>query len=269
MMQKAMQKSSEPATSALRIRFVGEPPANTEVFCKFADPRTMVAVGEAAAVDSSDRGDTDRIDIISTSNTQQSAQDFQSWIGSDTPPVVIKTDAGTVRWRAGRAVVQASAGDCKALLPAVIEFAFYEGELRKLEQAVAPFEATADADVSHAYEMTPKHRRHWDRLYRTMEQLYRLRLQFARLEPHLHRPSATLPSEARRLFARLASKAQVADRLEAISDRLETCEDLYEGACDRITDYKAYRKGNWLEIAIVILLAAETILLLVQGHLGR
>jgi hypothetical protein len=268
-MQKAMQKSSESVVNTRRVHFVTETSGTGEVLASFTDPRAMLAVGEAVAVDGGDRSDENRVDILSTTDTQQSAQHFQSWLGGESPSLVIKTDSGTVRWRAGRAVVQASVSDAKALLPAVIEFAFYEGELRKLEQAVLPFETTADADVSHAYEMTPAHRQHWDRLYRTMEQLYRLRLQFARLEPHLHRPSPTLPSQARRLFARLASKAQVADRLEAISDRLETCEDLYEGACDRITDYKAYRKGNWLEIAIVILLAVETGLLLMQGHGGH
>jgi hypothetical protein len=268
-MQKVIQKSSESMVSALRIRFVAEPPANTEVFGRFTNPRAMFAVGESVLVEGADRSDVDRIDIFSTADTQQAAQDFQQWIGSDTAPLVIETDSGTVRWRAGRAVVQASASGCNALLPAVIEFAFYEGEIRKLEQAILPFESTADADASHAYEMTPRHRQHWDRIYRTMERLYRLRLQFARLEPHLHLPSSALSSEARRLFARLARKARTADRLEAISDRLETCEDLYEGACDRITDYKAYRKGNWLEIAIVILLALETVLLLVQGHFSH
>jgi len=272
-MQTTISPPSEIASGALRIRFIADAPADAGVFCRFVDPGATVAVGESVAIDSlsSTTADSvDRIEIISTEDTGESGQKFQSWLGTPGPAtVVIKTDKATVRWRPGRAVVQASPADCKSALPPLIHFAFYEGELRKLEQAVVPFEATANADVAHAYEMTAAHRQHWDRLYRTMEQLYRLRLQFARLEPHLDGPAPALPRQARQLFARLARKAQVAARLEALGNRLETCEDLYEGAVDRITDFKAYRKGNWLEIAIVLLLALETVLLLVQAHNGR
>ncbi len=266
------QPSSETIATALRVRFTAEVPDGAGVFCRFADPRAMVAVGESVAVDvlSNNTDSADGIDIITTGEAKLSAQKLQAWLGTDSAcALMIKTDDLTLQWRPGRAVLQASAADCKMPVPAVIEFAFYEGELRKLEKAVEPFEAAAAADVSHAYEMTAEHRPHWDRLYRTMEKLYRLRLQFARLEPHLHRPNSQLTAEGRRVFTRLATKAQVADRLEAISDRLETVEDLYEGAVDRVTDYKAYRKGSFLEIAIVILLAVETALLLLQGHLPR
>ena len=44
-----------------------------------------------------------------------------------------------------------------------------------------------------------------------------------------------------------------------MSNRLEACEDLYEGAVDRITDHRWYRKGMLVEIAIVILLFLEVL----------
>ena len=53
----------------------------------------------------------------------------------------------------------------------------------------------------------------------------------------------------------------MADRLEAFNDRLEACEELYEGAVDRITDYRWYEKGLLLEVAIVVLLSIEAALL--------
>ena len=62
-------------------------------------------------------------------------------------------------------------------------------------------------------------------------------------------------------MSRLRARADVADRLESFNDRLEACEELYEGAVDRITDYRWYEKGLLLEVAIVILLAIEAVLL--------
>ncbi len=263
--------------SALRIRFVAGGCETGEIYCRFSDPLPMVAVGESVrpmAMSPCWPEPVDQIEIVTTGDGGGWAGKMGSWVAPPENPgapatVSVKRADLKVSWRPGRAVIQGSAEDCKTLLPGLIEFGFYEAQLRKLEQAVLPFESTSDADVAHAYEMTPKHRQHWDRLYRTMEQLYRLRLQFARLEPRLDGPSPALPAEARRLFTRLAEKADVSERLEAVSNRLEACEDLYEGAVDRITDYKAYRRGNLLEIAIVILLAVETVLLVVQPHFLR
>ena len=63
------------------------------------------------------------------------------------------------------------------------------------------------------------------------------------------------------LIRQLSRRATVEDRLSALNDRLEVCEDLYEGAVDRMTDDRWYRKGNLLELIIVILLLIEVVLL--------
>ncbi len=257
--------------SALRVRFLAEAPANAAVFARFSDPRSMVAVGEstdAASLALPSTTTTDSVEIITATAVKLPAAKLQEWLG-DTDRIRVKTELCTVYFRPGLVVFHAQADVSQPLIAAVVEFAFYESQLRKLESAIKPAESTADADVSLAYEMTGKTRHQWDRLYRTMEQLYRLRLHFARLEPHMQHAPETLPVEARQVFRRLLSKARIADRLEAASNRLETCEDLYEGAIDRITDYKAYRKGNFLEIAIVILLALEVALMWMQWHGAR
>ena len=278
--------------SALRIGFVtggsdsgsaGGSEASgvsNEIYCRFSDPVATVAVGESVrpfALPPCWPEPVDQIEILTT-DAGGFSEKILSWMAAPENPaapatITVKKAALTVSWRPGRAVVQGTAHDsaqnCKSLMPGLIEFGFYEAQLRKLEAAVLPFEATSDADVSHAYEMTTRHEKHWDRLYRTMEQLYRLRLQFARLEARLVHPSPALPMESRRLIDRLVEKAGIEERLEAVSNRLETCEDLYEGAVDRITDFKAYRRGNLLEIIIVVLLAVETVLLLAGPHFMR
>jgi hypothetical protein len=62
-------------------------------------------------------------------------------------------------------------------------------------------------------------------------------------------------------MARLLSKADVEARLSEINDRLEAMEDLYEGANDRVADYRWYRNGHLLEIGIIILLLVEVVLM--------
>ena len=114
-------------------------------------------------------------------------------------------------------------------------------------------------DLSFRIRFAGRH--NWDRLGRTVESLARMRLTFARLEPQLYLPPRSLPPDARRLVSRLRARADAADRLEALSDRLEACEDLYEGAVDRITEFRLYEKGLLLEVAIVVLLAIEAVLL--------
>jgi hypothetical protein len=53
----------------------------------------------------------------------------------------------------------------------------------------------------------------------------------------------------------------VDDRLEGFSNRLEACEDLYEGANDRIADYHWYLEGGWMELTIILLLLIEIVLM--------
>ena len=65
---------------------------------------------------------------------------------------------------------------------------------------------------------------------------------------------------------RLIDEAEVDTRLEAASNRLEAFEDLYEGANDRIADYRWYLSSEWLEVGIIFLLLVEVAMLGFQIH---
>jgi hypothetical protein len=245
------KRSNSEKGNSTWYRFVTELHARGETARKYSDPRSMAAMkGTAADATSSDM---EMLEVVTTDDVKSAAEDES---------IIVETDLGKVGWQPGKAVLQTRAID--PLLPALIDFAFYEAELRRLEAAILPHQATADADVALSYNIAESDRSQWNRLYRTMEELYRLRLQFARLEPHLFSVDRSQPLAARRMFNRLLVKAKIEERLEALSDRLEVLEDLYEGAIDRITDYRNYRKGSLLEIGIIVLLAVEVILLLVH-----
>ena len=88
------------------------------------------------------------------------------------------------------------------------------------------------------------------------------RVRFARLAPCLHKPAATLTGSARRLAGELAVQAEVVDRLGSVDDRLEVYEDLYELANDRLSEFSYFYREFRVEIWIVVLLAAELIVML-------
>ena len=169
----------------------------------------------------------------------------------------VPVDGGRLRWRPGRAVLQGPVTAQHDVLAGVADFAFYEAQLRRLEAALPPFEAGAADDVRIAFAINDADAQQWPRFAQRVEDLAALRLTFARLEPRLAGPSRSLPLAGRRVFRRLLACAAVEDRLAAVTDRLEACEDLYEGAVDRITDHRWWRKGHRLEAVIVVLLAVE------------
>ncbi len=262
---------SKAAITAWRFRFVAH---NGEVrgdeSRHFTHPHSVTVVRQALPVgDGLDVGPEplDWLDVICVSVPSALPPNLKGWLNPPADPsavttVGVQTETVKLRWRPGRAIVFGSTHDCDKAIAGLVEFAFLEGELRRLEQAITPHQATAERDVDFAYDIRSRDRSQWARLYRTIQALYTLRLQFARLEPQLLQASRTLPAEARHLIARLSAKADIEARLESLSDQLEACEDLYEGATDRISDFCNYRKELWLEIAIVILLLVEVVLLL-------
>jgi hypothetical protein len=190
----------------------------------------------------------------------------QGWLAPPEHPdapaaVTVRRSGVTVEWRPGRAVVHASADRFDGVLAGLADFAFYEGELRTLERTVEAGEATAVADTARGYRIQARDREHWPRFAALIEHFGSMRLTVVRLEPRLAKGSRSLPPQARWLMNRLLAKAGVETRLESFSNRLEACEDLYEGATDRVADYRWYRTGHRLEWGIIFLLLLEVALM--------
>jgi len=172
--------------------------------------------------------------------------------------LVIKGDK--IAWRPGRAVVHGTFKSRDAIVAALADFALYEGELRRLEHELEGPEAAAEEDVGRAHSVCYRDRAHWPRFATMIESLAKMRLQLARLEPRLLRPSRNLSQSARRIVLALRRAAHVETRLEALNGRLEACEDLYEGANDRVADFRGWFNGHVLELIIVALIVEATLM---------
>lgn len=179
--------------------------------------------------------------------------------GTDQPPITMKNRWGTIRWRPGRAVIECAADRFEILLLALTDFALLESELRRLDAELRDVEGQAGADVTLSCRVQWQHRSQWDRLVQITEQLLHLRLAFTRLESQMSIRPPLSDLAARNTTSSLLRKTQMPARMEAYGNRLEACEDLYNGALDRIAEFRGYQMGEWLEIIIIVLLALEVV----------
>jgi hypothetical protein len=271
----ALTAATSSAVVVRRIRFVTNAASGAKVRRVFQHPRSCIAVEEIVTQAELPAPKTwpeltEQLDVVFLPKGSTAID--AGWLATPEQPeavlpVVFEWEGCTIHWRPGRALVQ---GDCTAqeeLLAGIIEFAFHEGELRRLEQEVTANEADTRADVALTYQIRWRDRKNWARIHNKIESCSRLRLVYARLAPRLAKGSRNLPRGSRRVMGLLIRRADVESRLEGITERLEACEDLYEGASDRIVDYRGWFTGHLLEIVIILLLLIEVAFLAVDAYM--
>ncbi len=275
-----MHSRADKSAWAKRVRFVAEAPPGAKILRAFQQPSRCFAIEETVEFSdvllaegaSQEPADQIIVMLLSPDGSTEARKLAEKWIGSATGPSMASTVGFTissqkVQWRPGRGMIQAPADAFDDILAAVVDFAFYEGQLRQLETTLTSYEAMAPADAARAHRIRFRDRKHWQRIGETIEILYQMRLTYARLESQFVAAPAALPRDSREFLTRLVEDAGISDRLETFSNRLEACEDLYEGANDRIADYRWYVGGHWLEIAIIAILLVEVVLMAVDVYM--
>ena len=191
----------------------------------------------------------------------------QEWIGAplqDTPSslieVLVRSDR--ILWRPGRALICAAPERFDEVLVGVIEFTFYESELRRLETEVAAEWSVAEIDISLTHAVSPRDLRRQPHVNDMTRAALQRRIQFARLEPVLEKGPGALSGPVRRMFSEMAVQSDVPDRLRYVDDAIEVFTELYESANCRLTEFDYARKEFWLEISIIVILIAEVVLML-------
>ncbi|QJW97328.1 hypothetical protein [Frigoriglobus tundricola] len=264
---------SEPPSGVVvrRLRFASHSVATGRICRTFKHPRLCLAVDEPAApadFNHKPAAHEPADELLVVFVPARAAAEWKAigdgWFPApapDTPTADVAWRGGRVQWRPGRAVVHLTGAAQDEVLSALAEFAFYEAELRRLETELDTREATAADDVGRAHTIRRRDKAHWPRFTAAIEAFARMRLTFARLAPRLSEdPSAPGPL-GHRLASRLFLHARAGARAEALDARLEVCEDLYEGANDRVADVKGWHDGFVMELIIVLLLLLEVVLL--------
>ncbi|MCX5684225.1 MAG: hypothetical protein NT049_11140, partial [Planctomycetota bacterium] len=195
----------------------------------------------------------------------------QAWFDEpgpdDVPPVHVAMEGGSVRWRPGRAVIEAPADRMDAALVAVVDFAFYEHQLYRLEAEIGADWPAAEADVPLMHHVcSTEVAREAAVAQRGIEVALR-RLRCARLETGLLAPAAALGDAARRIGEKLRDESDVEDRLETLDGRIEVVEYIYELAGQRISDYRHFRREYAVEIVIAAILSLEALLVAYEIYL--
>ena len=251
-------------TGEYRIRYVEQIASGDAVLMRFEDPSPRYAVLDNSATVTGEAGEVLDVVLVPPSSAVPTAMEAGAGeSGASEATVFVKYRGVEAMWRPGRAVLQCESGQAEALLSAVVEFDHYERELRRIEREIADGWAELEQDKALAFDVTPADLKRSAAVGARMNQTFARRIRFARIEPHLYEPEATLPAVSRKLGEELRDKARIETRLETVDGQLEVFEHMYEMSGQRMGEYRAAREEHVLEWVIIVLLAAELVLLLV------
>jgi hypothetical protein len=241
-------------------------------FC-FADPAPRQVAGEAqpltAPPTSGVINSKDGLEVLvlpsayeDDSRWREGARD---WLALPDQPEVLSAQWGAIQvsWHPGRAVIVAPPAEASATLEAVVDFAYYENELRRLEQEIAAGWSAVEGDAPLVYDIAKSRLAGDKEIGQRVQQVLQRRMRHARIEPHLRRPPASFSQQARELGNALRGAAQCEERMETVDGQIEVQEYIYEMASQRMGEFRHARMSSILETIIIALLAAEVILMII------
>lgn len=180
------------------------------------------------------------------------------------PSVMITLHGAQVFWQEGRAAIIASPERLAAAKTAVVEFAFHDGLLRSIERDIAARWPELEGDAPLAFDFHERWLRRRDELARRFQAFVLLRTRFVRLVPLVNRPPVYPPTLASQISERLRERTRLADRLDFADGQLEVFERVYELCAERSSEFVSARKGHVLEWIIIVFLAFQTLLLVLE-----
>ena len=191
-----------------------------------------------------------------------------AWVAAagrtDEPTVSIPLYGTHLVWSPRRAALVGPPQRLPAMREAVVEFATIDAELRDLERGIGEALAGLDDDARLAFEFDeatmPRRRELADRYRRAIAHRKRL----AVLAPAVHRPAPQPPTFAGQLGERLRDRTRIVERLEHATERADLAERVYTSCGDRVGEFVSSRRHATLEWVIILLLAAELVVLAVD-----
>ena len=234
-----------------RIEFKAQAGPGENVLLEFADPVPCQAVNSSLAIETMPEGTSAAsYDVLQVLVVPREGKDESRWRkdlralmespGRSTPILTVKVEDVLVFWRPGWATVQGPQQRMEFILQALAEFAYYEGQLRRIEDEAAAAWPEAEADTPVAHDATrvdaARRRALADRTAAT----FRRRIRQVRIESHQKESTwleiilrEGMNREIRRLLARVGHKVLRLKRIAIGGVRLK---DLVPGEVRRLTD---------------------------------
>jgi hypothetical protein len=203
------------------------------------------------------------LDFKSDAHIKDFARRWIAGDGSAAEPLVVKEGDILVSWKPLRTVVIAPSRGASATLQSIVDFAYHDAALRRIETTIEGNWGMVESDASLTYVITPNDLKKDAAIGQRMQTVLRSRLQLSRIEPRLLRPDPSLPPFARDLGETLRAAALCEERLEDADGQIETQQYVYELASQRLGEHRHARQSFVLEVIIIILLALEAFLMLV------
>lgn len=191
-----------------------------------------------------------------------------SWVTAATPsgdpPLVVPLYGTHVVWGPRRAAALGPIDRLDAMRSALAEFADREAELRDIERRIGAALEHVDRDAAVAFEADERALQRRRELSARFSDSVSLRRRLAVLAPVLQRPAPQPPTLAGQLGERLRDRTRVVERLEHAAEQADLLERVYTGCGERLAEFVTSRRHLTLEWVIILLLAAEVILITID-----
>ncbi len=193
-------------------------------------------------------------------------QGLKEWLTEGGHAVITaRSGEGLVACAGGRVMIGCAVDSVEKMIRCAAVFAAAEGMLRSLEVEAEQLFPDLEKDSGWAYRVDRLDRSADAELKQRAHATMLRRLTFMRWEPvwaGMGRCWSDLGDE--RLGESLREEACFEDRCELLDGRIEAAEYVYELVGQRAGEFRHAREGYWIEWIIVVLLAAELGLMLLE-----
>ncbi|HBJ36498.1 MAG TPA: hypothetical protein DDZ51_17450 [Planctomycetaceae bacterium] len=184
--------------------------------------------------------------------------------GSLVKSALLTLQGAQILWRPSQMIVFAPLQRMQSICHAIVEASFYEFELRSIEKSLDAAWENVQADSPLAFEFNERAIPRREELSTRFQSVLSLRTRFARLAPQVLVPHIYPPTLASQIAERLRERTRMPERLELVEGKLEAQERIYEMCSNRVSEFMVARTGHHLEWAIIILLLAQTVLIVIE-----
>lgn len=259
-----------PGSEIQRVAFLTAPPSGQRVLIELPAPFRRHAVLEAG---SGGTGSTDTRTVLlvpsDTPDDEGLLAAMQTWVRADAVTIAttghfLTLQGSRIFWHHDRFAILAPADRLETLRNALLETAWYDGELQAIERALGDAwpEMEADLPLSFEFDHEAVARR------RELRERYRktlvLRARLARVAPQVHSPHVHPATLASQVAERYRERTRMLPRHEFLSEQIEVFERVYENCSQRASDFMLTRSSNTLEWIIIILLLVQTLLTIID-----
>ena len=189
-------------------------------------------------------------------------EEMQGWLGAPEEHEIVRAGIRTVRvaWSSDRCVVYAPTEQFDDALDAVLRFTLAKRLTTSLEARILDVWADLDRDIPLSHSVGPWKFGAQKRVDARTERVTRLNAEFLRLQTAVEQLDVKLASASKRLYAELVLQGTIYDRMEMMEDPIEFVMDHYDNANTRLIESRNAGIERWTGIAIIALLAVETVL---------